>query len=93
MKRMTTRDRKPGEGLADRRSPHPFGMAGAGSARDVQSGSTAWHGVTLTHRGDEIGVVSQVTRSGEPAVAVLHALGGISHSLEYAVPETAIVGG
>jgi hypothetical protein len=73
---MSAHDRKPRESSADRPGP---------------VASTTWRGVTLTHRGTDIGVISHVTRSGEPSVTVLHALGGVSRSLEYAVPETAIV--
>ena len=63
------------------------------SARDpVQRIQADWRGITLVHRGSELGVVGQVSHEGASCEPVLHAFGGISRSLEYAVPESAIVG-
>jgi len=62
------------------------------SAAERHPVATVWRGMTLTHQGHDLGVITGVSRSSTPGVAILHALGGISRSLEYAVPETAIVG-
>ena len=62
------------------------------TARACGLAPTAQRGMTLAHRGNDIGVISHVTRNGESSSAVLHAVGGVSRSLEYTVPEAAIVG-
>lgn len=82
---------------------HTHGLA-AGNGRPVLSavsdvdgrqigghGPADWRGITLVHRGGELGVVGHVSRGGDSFERVLHAFGGISRSLEYAVPESAIV--
>ena len=53
--------------------------------------SANWRGMTLVHRGGELGVVGHVSRDGASFEPVLHAFGGVSRSLEYEVPERAIV--
>ena len=62
-----------------------------GSQEDERAAATDWRGITLVHRGSELGVVGRVSREGAGSEPVLHAFGGISRSLEYAVPESAIV--
>jgi hypothetical protein len=73
---------------------HPRPTAPA--AEEARSGGSVpapdWHGLTLVHRGSELGVVGHISREGAHSEAVLHAFGGISRSLEYAVPESAIAG-
>ena len=68
----------------------------ATDAEETRCGGSApapeWHGLTLVHRGSELGVVGHISREGASSEAVLHAFGGISRSLEYAVPESAIAG-
>jgi hypothetical protein len=49
-----------------------------------------WLGVVLSHRNAELGVVGHVTRGASPGDCILHAFGGVSGSLEYRVPATAI---
>ena len=61
------------------------------SGRGDRDPSRKWRGITLAHRGVDIGVIGHVTRAARPPEAVLHAFGGVSRSLEYAVPESAIV--
>lgn len=62
-----------------------------GSQEDERAAATDWRGITLVHRGSELGVVGRVSREGAGTKPVLHAFGGVSRSLEYAVPESAIV--
>ena len=64
-------------------------MSAHGRTQRIQAD---WRGITLVHRGSELGVVGQVSHEGASCEPVLHAFGGISRSLEYAVPESAIVG-
>jgi hypothetical protein len=66
--------------------------AGSGAARSEWIAPTVQRGMTLAHRGNDIGVINHVTRNGESSIVVFHAVGGVSRSLEYTVPETAIVG-
>lgn len=61
------------------------------SSQREQEATADWHGLTLVHRGSELGVVGHVSREGVRSEPVLHAFGGISRSLEYAVPVSAIV--
>ena len=82
---------------------HTNGLA-AGNGRPVRSAysdvdgrqtgdheAADWRGITLVHRGGELGVVGHVSRDGASFEPVLHAFGGVSRSLEYAVAESAIV--
>ena len=69
------------------------GTPGTGAAAGVPEGADApeqWLGVTLVHRGADLGVVGHVTRGDAPCDCILHAFGGVSGSLEYRVPATAI---
>jgi hypothetical protein len=52
--------------------------------------AVAWQGITLVHRGRELGVVGHVTAAAEPRASILHAFGGVARSLEYAVPASGI---
>ncbi len=92
MTAMSSHDHSDGvEGLA---TAHPRRrITDAGATRcGVNAAPTDWHGLTLVHRGSELGVVGHISREGARSEAVLHAFGGVSRSLEYAVPESAIAG-
>ena len=72
---------------SDRSGPRHLARAGeAGRPRQPHE----WRGVTLLHRGTRLGVVSRVSCARCASGLVLHARGGVSGALEYAVPERSV---
>ena len=47
-------------------------------------------GFILTHHGSDIGVVERVEKDGRDGTPTLYVVGGVSGSLHYAIPATAV---
>ena len=69
--------------------PAPLGPCSYGVPPE-EDAPERWLGVALVRRDAELGVVGHVTRGASPGDCILHAFGGLSGSLEYRVPATAI---